>query len=814
MQTLWQDLRYGARMLMKKPGFTLIAVFTLALGIGANTAIFSIVNGALLKPLPVTQPDQLVSIYISDFSGPLYGKSSYQDYLDFREIPEVLDGLIAYWGQSVRLGPTGQAEESLSAEIVTGNYFSVLGVKPAFGRAFLPEEDLTPGTHPVVLVSYGCWLRHFGGDQNLVGKQIVLNKLGYTVVGIAPPTFTGLARGVNCDVWIPMAMTPHVIPGDDSLENRSSRGMSLMGRLKPGVGLAQAQARFSLRAKQLRAAYPRLWSDAQGASRVITMLPESQSRIPPQARGRVLGITGVALAVVGLVLAIACANLAGMSLARVTTRRKEIALRLALGAKRLRLIRLLLTESLLLSAFGATLGLFMSWWATDLAASFLPPTGLDFSPDALVLGFTFAVSILTGLIFGLAPALQASGPDLVAALKDESGASGYRRSRFRSGLVIAQVAISVLLLFGSGLFLRSLRNFSAVDPGFNQKNLLLVELGLGDYKEADGRELYRRVLERLRGLPGVREVSTVNRPGLDFDGTRRSVDIEGYRPQRGELIEFAFNLVGPHYFRTMETPLLRGRDFTERDVAGAPGVVIINEMLAQRFFPGQDALGKRLSILGPNGPFLEIIGIAHNGKYWSLGEETQPFLSLPLLQNYEGYNRLVLRTEGDPRQFIESVRQEILALDRNLRIRDSRTMSEHIGFALLPLRIGGIASAIFGLLAMSLACLGLYGVVAYFVGLQTREIGVRIALGASRSDILKLVFRQGFGTVVIGAALGLVGSVAGARLVSSFLFGVSAMDLMTLISVAVLLGIALLLACYIPARRAMKVDPMVALRCE
>jgi macrolide transport system ATP-binding/permease protein len=814
MQTLWQDLRFSARMLMKKPGFTLIAIITLAFGIGANTAIFSIVNSALLKPLPVTQPDQLVSLYTSDFSGPLYGKSSYQDYLDFRERAEVLDGLIAYWGQSVRLGPAGQAEESLSAEIVSGNYFSVLGVKPAFGRAFLPEEDLTPGAHPVVVVSYGCWLRRFGGDPNLVGKQIILNKLSYTVVGVAPPRFTGLARGVNCDVWLPMAMTPQVIPGDDSLENRSARGMSLMGRLKPGVSLAHARARFSLLAKQQRTAYPQIWSDAKGASRVITVAPESQSRIPPEARNMALGVTGLALAVVGMVLVIACANLAGMLLARATTRRKEIALRMALGATRLRLIRLLLAESLLLSALGATLGLFMSWWAIDLVAGFLPPTGLDFSPDALVLGFTCAVSLLTALIFGLAPALQSTKPDLVAALKDESSVSGYRRSRLRSGLVIAQVAISVLLLIGSGLFLRSLRNFSAVDPGFNQKNLLLVELELGDYKEADGRELYRRMLERLRGLPGVRAVSTVNRPGLDFDGTRRSVDIEGYHPQRGEITEIAFNLVGPHYFRTMETPLLRGRDFTERDVAGAHGVVIINETLARRFFPGQDALGKRLSIHGPDGPFLEIIGIARDGKYWSLGEETQPFFSLPLLQNYQGYSRLVLRAENDPRLLIESVRQEILAIDRNLRISDPITMSEHIGFALMPLRIGSIASAIFGLLAMLLACLGLYGVVAYFVGLQTREFGVRIALGACGSDILKLVFRQGMGLVVIGVALGLVGSFAAARLLSSFLFGVGAMDLMTLISVAVLLGIASLLACYIPARRAMKVDPVIALRCE
>ncbi|MEK6325691.1 MAG: ABC transporter permease [Acidobacteriota bacterium] len=814
MHTLFQDLRFGARMLAKKPGFTLIAVLTLALGIGANTAIFSVVNAVLLKPLPVTKPEELVTLYTSDFSGPLYGGSSYPDYLDFRERAEVMEGLIAYWGQSVILGTAGQSEEPLKAEIVTGNYFTVLGVKPVSGRAFLPEEDRTPGSHQVVLLSYGCWQRRFGGDPNLIGKPILLNNLSYAVIGIAPPSFTGVTRGVPTDIWLPMAMTPRILPGDDMLDNRGSRAMWLMGRLKAGVSLAQARAHFSTLVQQQRAEYPQDWTNLQGEARVITLLPESQSRIPPLARAAALGVTGLVLAVVGLVLAVACANLASMLLARATTRRKEIAVRLALGATRRQLIQQLMIESLLFAGLGGALGLLIAWWSTDFISSFLPPLGLNLSPDAAVLLFTLVVSLSTSLAFGLAPALQATKLDLVSALKDEGNTIRYRRSRLRSGLVVTQVAISVLLLIGAGLFLRSLMNADATDPGFNPKNLLLLTVEVRDTQKANGIELYRQMIERLRALPSVRAVSLVDQPGLDFDGYRRSVTIEGYQRHLGEDMEIFSNVVGPRYFQTMETPLLRGRDFSEQDGAGAPGVVIVNESLVRRYFPGQEALGKRLSLAGAEGPFLEIIGIARDGKYISLFEKPRPFFSLPFLQHYQESSTLLVRTEDDPRPLLETARRELLALDRNLRIVNTNTMTEHLGFALMPLRIGSIAAAIFGILAMLLASLGVYGVVAYFVGLQTREIGVRLALGARRSDILKFVFRQGLSITLTGIALGLLASLALTRLLSSFLYGVSAMDLLTFVGVATLLAIVSLLACYVPARRASNVDPMIALRYE
>ena len=726
----------------------------------------------------------------------------------------MLDGLLAYWGQSVIPGAAREAQEPLQAEIVSGNYFTVLGVTPVRGRAFLPEEDGTPGTHPVALLGYDCWQRRFGGDANLIGQSILLNHQSYTVIGITPPAFTGLTRGIATDVWLPIAMTPRLVAGSNLLNNRGARSFGLLGRLKSGVTLAQAQAQFTLLAQQQRAAYPQDWTNLRGQARSLTVLPESQSRIPPMVRGQTLGIAGLVLAVVGLVLAVACANLAGMLLARATTRSKEIAVRLALGATRQQLIRLLMCESLLLAGLGGALGLLLAWWATDLLSSFLPPLGLNFNPDAAVLLFTLTVALVTSLAFGLAPAMQATKFDLVGALKDESGTFRYRRSRLRSGLVLAQIAVSVLLLTGAGLFLRSLLKASEIDLGFNPKNLLLLDAYLQDAPQATGLEQFRQMQERLRALPGVRDVSLVDQPGLDFDGYRRSITIEGYQPRPGEDMEIYANKVGPHYFQTMEMPLVRGRDFNEQDRVGAPGVVIINEAMARRYFPGQEALGRRLSLSGVAGPWLEIIGVARDAKYISLFEEQRPFFSLPFQQHYQDGSTLLLRTENDPRRLLETARQELLALDRNLHVMNATTMTEYLSLTLLPLRIGSLAAAIFGLIALLLASLGIYGVVAYFVGLQQREIGVRLALGARRGDILKLVLRQGLNLTLSGIVLGLLASFALASVMASFLSGVSAFDLWTFGGVAALLAVVALLACWIPARRATKVDPMIALRVE
>ena len=810
----WQDLRYGARTLVKNSGFTLVAILMLAAGIGANTAVFSVVNAVLLKPLPVAQPDELVSLYTSDFSGPRFGGSSYLDYLDLRDRGDVVSGLIAYWRQSVRIKSGEQGEDLINAEIVTGKYFEILGVQPVQGRAFLPEEDRTIGTHPVAVISYGCWQRRFGGDPGLVGQTFQLNNLHYTVIGIAPPEFSGLMRGIICDVWVPMMMTSQLLRDDDTLNSRAARGLSLVGRLKPGVTVKQAKAHFSVLAEQQFAAYRQDWIDSSGAGRVITVLPESQSRIPPEAFDLAMGVAGLITVVMLLVLFLACANLAGLFLARAILRQKEMAVRLALGASRWRLIRQLLSESLLVAMIGGIAGAVFAWQALKLVVGLVPPMALDLSPDVRVFVFALSVSLVTTIAFGLAPAFQATKVDLIATLKDEGSLRGYRRSRLRSGLVVAQISVSVLLLSVSGLFLRSLVKASSIDPGFNSNNLVLAGVMLNDYKEAKGSALLEQMLGRLETLPGVREVSLVNRAGLDFDGTRRMVNIEGYTARRGEDMEVAFNLAGPRYFQTMQTPLQRGRDFDERDVKGAPGVVIVNETFARRYFPNQEALGKRLSVSGSHGPFLEIVGIARDGKYWSLFEETRPFFSLPLLQHYQEFAIVLLRHDGDHRQLIEAIRPAILDVDRNLLIVEVTTMSDHIGMSLLPLRIASIASLIFGGLALLLSGLGIYGLIAYFAGQRTREIGVRLALGAQTKDILKLVLSQGIAIVVIGITLGMAGAFAATRLLSSFLIGVRPTDFLTFAGVAASLGLVALLACWIPARRATKVDPLVALRYE
>ena len=809
---LLSDLRYGARMLTKNSALTLITVLTLAIGIGANTAVFSVTNGVLFKPLPVAQPEELVSIYTSDYSGPPYGASSFLDYLDFRDRADLMEGLLAYWRQSVRLQINNADQGFISADIVTGNYFEVLRLQPTEGRLFIGTDDRISGGHAIAVISYGCWQRRFGADLNIVGQSIHLNGSSYIVVGIGPNDFSGLVRGAPTDVWLPMSMSEQVAVDNVSLKNRGARVLSLLGRLKDGVGLKQAQAQFDLVAEQQLQAWPGDWKSLSGKGRTITVLPESQSRIPPGAYGTALGITGLVTVVMLLVLGVACANLTGLFLARAVARRKEMALRLALGASRWRLIRQLLTESLLITAMGASIGVILAWWTVDLASGFLPPMGLDFSPDMRVVLFAIGVSLLTTIGFGLAPAAQATKHDLTTALKEES--SVYRRSRLRSGLVIAQIAVSLVLLSVSGLFLRSLVKAASIDPGFSSENLLVVSVLLRDQQPVTGNAFYQEMTERLGSLPGVREVSFSNRVGLDFDGARRNINIQGYTPGQGEDMEIAFNLVGPHYFETMQTPLQRGRDFTEQDAAGAPGTIIINETFARRYFPGEEPIGKKISVTGSHGPFLEIVGVAKDGKYWSLFEEPRPFFSLPLLQHYQGFAHIMVRTDGDPLNHIEAIRSEIQALDNTLTIVESATMNQHIEFAMLPLRIASISSLVFGGLASLLAGVGIYGLISYVTRQRTREIGVRVALGAQRRDIIKLVLGQGLAIVVIGIMVGVLVTFAATRPLAGFLFGVSPTDLLTVASVAISVAFISLLACWIPALRASKVDPLVALRYE
>jgi predicted permease len=824
MQTLWQDLRYGARMLVKNPGFTLVAIVTLALGVGANSVIFSLVNALLLRPLPVERPEQLAAVYTSDFSSTQYGGSSYPDYVDFRDRNRVFSGTVAYMPTAFSLNVDGTNERAFG-EVVSGNYFSTLGLALALGRGFLPEEDRTPGERAVAVIGHKLWQSRFGRDPAIVGRVIKLNGHSFTIVGVAPEKYSGLIRGIASDLWVPAMMIKQASPGGDYLIERGARGFLVMGRLKPGVTFDQAQADFRRLAEQLFKEWPQQWTNIRNQSRVISLLPEGQARVMPDLRTPVVIFMSLLMTVVGLVLLIACANVANLLLTRATARRKEIAVRLSLGASRSRLIRQLITESMALSLLGGVAGMLIAIWGTDLLMAFKPPAPfpieIDLGADWRVLGFTFGLSLLTGVLFGLAPALAASRPDLVASLKDEAGgATG--RGRLRGALVVAQVALSLMLLICSGLFIRSLRNAGSVDPGFDADNLLALsmDLQLQGYSETTGRNFSRQLLDRARALPGVVSASMTDELPLGISGgARRAITIEGYTAQPGESTEINSSSVAPGYVETLGVPLLRGRAFNEQDREGSPGVVMINEAFARRYWPGQEPIGKRIQMgvarSGANdSPYLEVVGVVKDGKYVTLGEESTPFFYLNLAQRYQSSPTLIVRTRGNPLDYLAAVRSEVAALDKSLALYDVKTMRRHLGLALLPARLAGSVLGVFGLVALVMAAAGIYGVMAYSVAQRTREIGVRMALGASAGAVLRLVTRQGMKLTLAGMAIGLAVSLALTRLMKSLLFGVSATDPLTFVVVALLLIAVALLACWIPARRAAKVDPMVALRCE
>ncbi|MBS1791422.1 MAG: ABC transporter permease [Acidobacteria bacterium] len=823
MQTLWQDLRYGARMLVKQPGFTLIVVLTLALGIGANGVIFSLVNALLLRPLPVEKPEELAAVYTSDYSSGDFGGSSYPDYVSFRDRNQSFSGMVLYTPQPLSLN-LGGANERVFGEIVSGNYFSVLGLRPGLGRGFLPEEDQKPGAAAVAVISHKYWQARFGGDPSVIGRNVKLNGQPFTIVGVAPQNYRGLVRGLAVDWWVPAMMMDQLTPGSQNLTERGNRGMLIMGRLKPGVSIAQARADFGNIAAQLYREFPQRWETIRKQGRSISLLPESQSRVLPQAQMPLTIFAALLLSVVGLVLLIACANVANLLLARAATRRKEIAIRLALGAGRGRLIRQLLTESVLLAALGGTIGLLLAVWGADLLMAFKPPVPipieLNLPLDWRVLGFLAGLSLLTGIVFGLAPALAASRPEVVGALKDEGGGSGSR-GRLRGALVVMQVAVSLLLLICAGLFLRSLQNASSIDPGFNADNLLAMsmDLQLQGYDEPRGNQFSEQLLERVRAVPGIVGASLTNSLPLGLGGGRSGITIEGYSTQQGEDMEIYNSTVSPGYFEALRIPLQQGRAFNAQDRAEAPGAVIINEAFARRYWPGQTPLGKRIQMGFAsdgtnNSPYLTVVGVVKDGKYNSLGEDATPYFFRPTTQSYVSTPTLIVRTTANPADALPAVRSEVEALDKNLPLFDVKTMRQHLGIALLPARLAGGALGIFGLLALMLAAAGLYGVMSNAVAGRTREIGIRMALGADAFGVLRLILQQGMKLVLIGLAVGLGAALALTHLLKSLLFGISTTDPLTFAGIALLLTLVALFACWVPARRATKVDPMIALRYE
>lgn len=812
MRTIWQDLRYGFRMLWKSPGFTAVAVLSLALGIGANSAIFSLVNTVLLRPLPAAQPEQLVAVYGTLHNGADDTLFSYLNYKDYRDRNEVFTGLIAYRFAPVSLSHNGN-NQRLWGYLVSGNYFAVLGIKAVLGRTFLPEEDRTPNSHPVAVLSYASWQRRFGTDPSVVGKTVLLNGHTFTIIGVAPKDFNGTEVAYAPELWVPFMMAEQIEPSSEWLKRRGDDNIFVLGRLKQGISRAQANASLQAIATQLASEYPN-----DNAGRGVKLL--QPGLFLPEIRDTVISFAGVLMAVVGLLLLIACVNLANLLLARATERRKEIAIRLALGAGRVRLIRQLLTESVMLSVAGGVLGILLALWITDLVSAIKLPTDItlvfDLRIDWRVMAFTFLLSLLTGIVFGLLPALQASDPNLVSSLKNETALGGFRRSRLRNALVVVQVALSLLLLISAGLIVRSLQGARSINPGFNPENAVAVsfDVGLQGYDETKGRAFQQQVLERVAALPGVQSATLVSNLPLSINYNSTIVYIEGQPFVSGSNLPLVIpNTVGLNYFQTMGINL-RGRDFTARDKEKESRVVIINETFARRFFRGEEAIGKRINFKGPDDPFWEIIGVAADGKYNSLGEEPQPLVYRPMLRDYDSTVTLVARTTTNPQSSIAAIRREINNLDPGLPLYDVKTLTEHMNIPLFPARMAALVLGSFGLLALVLAAIGLYGVMAYSVSQRTHEIGIRMALGAQTSDVLKLVVGQGMMLTLIGVGFGLASAFALTRLLSSLLYGVDATDPATFVLISLLLATVSLIACYIPARKATKVDPMVALRYE
>ena len=813
MKSLLQNLHYSMRMLLKNKSFAVVAILTLALGIGANATIFSFINGLLLRPIAgVERPDRLVGVYTSDYSSGPYSGSSYPDYLDFKQQADVFTDLAAYDSASLNLSSV-EKPERIRATLVTTNYFQVLGLGAHLGRTLGAEDDAVSAP-PVTVISYPFWQRHFGGDPSVVGRALTLNNKTYTIVGVTADSFRGMRVGDQPELWLRLEEEK----GESA---RGNRGIGITGRLRDNASLEQAQAQITAIANRLAHAYPEtnMGTLAQPNSpRPVAVVTES--RIGPSQQSNVRSVMVLLFVVVGLVLLIACANVANLLLARASSRRREIAIRLALGSSRWRLVRQLLSESVLLALIGGAAGLIVSVWTAGLIPKFFSANeanSLDLSIDWRVLSFTVAISFLTGIVFGLVPALQASRPQLISTLKEDKTGASLRLSRFgvRGLLVTAQVALSLLLLIGAGLFLRSLRNAVTFDPGFDTHNLLLASLATSGQQltKPQTQAFYQELLDNLGSEPGVRSVSLSKTVPLSGGGQRRGIIIEGYEPRPNEDTELNTNVIGANYFNTLGIPVVKGRDFNAGDRVGSPGVVVVNEEFQQRYYVGQSAVGKRVRTES-EGPFLEIVGVVRTAKYRNLREAPLPFVYIPLAQEMQGDMTLLVRTASDPSSLRDNVRSVVLRVNQNIPLYSVKTISEQIEAALAADRMMALLIAVFGAAALLLASVGIYGVVAFAVAQRTHEIGIRMALGARSADVLRLVVREGMSMAVAGVVVGFVGALALTRLIGSLLFGVTSTDVPTFALVTLGLLLIALIACYVPALRATKVDPLKALRYE
>ena len=808
METLIQDLRYGVRMLLKKPAFTAIAIITLALGVGANTAIFSVVNAVLLEPPPYGEPDRLVWVSHKDSLTPA-------DFLDYREQAETFEHMAAFIGWGVNLTEKGEPER-VSGSLVSPGFFSALGVPAMIGHTFTTEEEHDFSARYVVL-SQGLWERRFGADAGVVGSSLLINDESFTVVGVMPRDFRHPAG--QAEIW---GLARRVVPElpfrtSDVMQNRRLHYLQVIGRLKPDVAITQAQAEVDTIAARLEQQYP----DTNRDERLG--LASVQEHVVGDVRLPLLILLGA----VGFVLLIACANVANLMLVRSSGRRREIAIRTALGAERGRIIRQLMTESMLLALAGGGAGLLLALWGTDLLISVSPgalPTLREISLDSRVLAFTLVTSILTGATFGLAPALQASKPDLNEALKEGSrGAGTAGGARVRDALVVIEMALSLVLLAGAGLLINSFIKLANTDPGFKAEGVLTMRLNLsgGRYQKPDQQAaFYKQLLDRVETLPGVERAGAIDVAPIFSRGAFYSFLIEGEPAPAAEQRRdnaSGFHSVSPNYFSAMATPLVTGRQFNDADTADSAQVVIINQAMADRYWPGESPIGKRISygVTDDNQPaWAEIVGVVGNVRHVGLDSDIDPEAYGPYTQATYRYMTIMIRTANDPESVVAAVRAQVQALDPHQPLYDIKPMTEVIANSLAKRRLSMLLIGVFASVALLLAAVGIYGVMSYAVTERTREIGIRVALGARMNDVLRLVVGQGMTLALIGIGVGVVAALLMTQLIESLLYKVSATDPATFVAITLLLAAVAFVASYIPARRAMKVDPMVALRYE
>ena len=809
MHSLLKDIRYGIRMLARTPGFTLVAVLSLALGIGANTTVFSLLDALRLRSLPIPNPEQIVDIATLEAGGEPHTDFSYPLYHDLRDHSKALAGMVAYADTNLGLA-AGDQTERIRGEFVSANYFSVLGVQPIIGSAFGPDDERS-GAPRIAVISYALWNRRLAGDKAALQKTITLNGRTFSVVGVTPRDFSGLLRGLSTDVWVTLPHGADFEGEPQLLSTPTQSWLTLAGRLKPGSTIQQAQS-------ELTALLPQVSQEARENGKWGAL-------VKPAAGGNDVYVAELSrpvtmlLIAVGLILAIACANVASLLLSRAKARGKEIGVRLALGASRWRIVRQLLTESMLLAIIGGACGLLLALWTSGLASGLQTriagPLALDVSPNSRVLLFTSVVSVLTVLLFGVVPALNASRVDLVPILKDSTMTTpAFRRGpSLHSLLVVTQVTLSLVLLAGAGLFLRSLWKLQAIDKGFTGDNVVAMSLNmeLQGYEPKRGAAFYRAALENLPSVPGVQSISLASALPVSAGGSRMSGPPNTTKPAVNEPFSIDIVSVAPRFFETSGLPMLRGRDFGSLDTDNAAQVIIVNETMARKFWPGSDPVGQ--SFYDGHDTY-QVVGVARDTKYRNLREAPRTTMYQPLSQSYRPSMNLLVRTAAEPTSVVPALQARLHELEPAITIFNVRTLSEHVGSSLYVERMESTLLVFFGLLALGLTAVGIYGVVAYSVAQRTREVGIRMALGAQRGDVLKLILMKGLALIAWGTALGLIGCYWLSRLVSSQLYGVTPYDPLSFATAAVVLVGVAMLASYIPARRATKVDPLVALRYE